>query len=189
MSLINDHLNLVPERDLYFLANASAVRQSHHFNLQFDQTIDDALGVDRGTAIRTRAAHEASYRLLRALVVAAPSSLPRARLDQAARIFSDMGHGKLSLDVSAQGGWATASALHYGIGWKRKYGRKLTRRYPADGFAAGYIAAAVEVAYDLAPGDLSCHQIGCLAMGADRAEFMVRRTGGRFDTLGLERDA
>src|SRR5262245_43748753 len=141
MSLLTDNLTAVPVHELQFLARASAVRQSHHYSLQFDQTVDDALGVDRSTAIRTRASHEASYRMLRGLLSARPATTARARLDLAVQLFAEMGQGRIMLDVSAQGGWGTATALHYGLGWKRKYGRKLTRRYPADGFAAGYIAA------------------------------------------------
>jgi hypothetical protein len=184
-SLISESLALVPEHDLAFVAGTNVVRHSHHYNLTFDQTIDDALGVERGVAIRTRAAHEASYRLLRAMVAKLPASRPQERLELADEIFAAMGQGRLELDVSPQGGWVNATALHYGIGWKRKYGRKLPRRYPSDAVAAGFIAAAVEVAYDLHPGELSCHQTSCLAMGAGRAEFMVRRIGGRFDAAGL----
>jgi hypothetical protein len=185
-TLLNDSRSLLPDHDLAFLAETSTVLQSHHFNLFFDQTVDDALGADRGMAVRTRAAHEATYGLLSALFRELRPASPEEALDLAGEIFGALGHGRIDLDVDERGGSANAPQLHYSAGWLRKYGRRLPRIIPVDGFAAGFVAAAAELAQGLEAGALSCVQTHCQSMGAGRAEFDVRKSGARVELAGLD---
>jgi predicted hydrocarbon binding protein len=188
MSVLQDQRTRLDDHDFDFVGDCPVVRHSHHYNLYFDQTIDDALGRDRGHSVRTRAAHEASYRMLRGLFKNLPPTAPEERISLASELFSAMGHGRFELDVNDGGGHARAPALHYGVAWNAKYGRKLKRHSPADAFTAGYLAATAELAFSLSAGELSCQQTECIAMGAREARFELKRSGTRFDPKGIDRE-
>ncbi len=174
VSSMREHL---AEHQMDFLAGSQVVAHCHHFNLFWDQTMDDALGDDAGRAVRTRAAHKASAKFLRGLVEAAGATAPVERLQLAASIFSAMGHGKLHLAVARSGGLVRGEHLHYGLGWREKYGASMSRSEPADAFATGFSAAATEVAYDLDPGSLSALEERCVVDGSAGCQIRVRSQG------------
>lgn len=161
------------EQELMFTAGQPSVYHCHHFNLFLDQTIDDALGPERSLALRTRAAREFSERLIRSACETAGAQTPPERLQIACQLFSQMGHGKLDLDADAHGGEAKGSHLHYGFAWHEKYGAQVRRRTPADAFACGFAAAAVEVAYGLPPSALTARETACVALRAKVCELEV----------------
>lgn len=168
----------LPEQDLMFLAGQPAVYHCHHFNLFLDQTIDDALGAERSRALRMRAGREFAHLVITAVCDELHAQSPPARLQVAISLFKALGHGVLQFDADANGGTARGSHLHYGFAWHEKYGAQVTRRTPADGFAAGYAAAAVEVAFGLSLGSISGEEHTCIAMRAPACEFVLRRTDG-----------
>lgn len=161
----------LPEHDLMFLGGIPAVYHCHHFNLFLDQTIDDALGTERGTELRFRAAREAAGELLRALAEVKGAVTRAERLALAHEVFAMMGHGRLAIDATPTGGSAHGEHLHYGYTWKEKYGHTVRRTYPADAFAAGWAAAAVELGGDLAPESVSAVERQCVAMRAPGCTF------------------
>lgn len=164
--------------ELDFVAESPVVVHCHHFNLFWDQTVDDALGEDAGRAVRVKAAHKASARFLRGLVSATGTVEPMARLQLAREVFAAMGHGTLHLAVGRRGGLVRGEHLHYGLGWREKYGRTLKRSAPADAFAAGFSAAATEVAYELEPGTLSAHEERCIVDGSAVCNLRVQPGDG-----------
>jgi len=164
------------EHQMDFLAGSPVVGHCHHFNLFWDQTMDDALGEDAGRRVRTAAAHKSSYKFLRGLVDAAGAVSPVERLHLAGAVFSAMGHGKLHLAVGRSGGLVRGEQLHYGFGWREKYGKTLTRSSPADAFATGFSAAATEVAYNLDPGSRSAHEERCVVDGSAGCSIRVSAT-------------
>ena len=139
------------DNDLAFLGDAPVLYHCHHFNLFLDQSVDDALGPKVGPALRFAAAREASYQLLASLVRAADAVTPAERVALAEHVFASMGHGRLRIDAPQGVGKAVGEHLHYGQAWFEKYGATVRRRSPADAFAAGFAAAAVDLAYDLPP--------------------------------------
>jgi hypothetical protein len=161
----------IETHDLNFFGDSSVVFHCHHFNLFLDQTIDDALGRKTGTAVRVSAAREASYQLLSSLVrrVSAESSVERLELAQS--VFAAMGHGRLALNAPRGQGSARGDTLHYGHSWFEKYGQSVRRRHPADAFAAGFAAAATEVAYDLPRESVGATETRCVAMRDQACEF------------------
>jgi len=169
------------EQDLMFLAGEPVVYHCHHFNLFLDQTIDDALGSSEGARLRTRAGREFSHYLLRSLVKATGASTALERLQLASEVFSAMGHGRLDWDVDARGGTVRGSTLHYGFSWREKYGDQIRRRHPADAFAAGFAAAALEVAYDQRPGGIAAEEKACIAMRAEQCEFALSQSDAAGD--------
>lgn len=64
---IVNHRGFMPDHSFNFVADIPTVFHCHHFNLFWDQTIDDALGPELGTAIRTNAARESFYDLMAGL--------------------------------------------------------------------------------------------------------------------------
>lgn len=182
---ISAHRHHLADHQMDFIGQSQVVYHCHHFNLFFDQTIDDALGTERGTELRTRAAHKASYQFLRGLFDRSPASSPVERLTNASQLFAGMGHGKLNLLVTREGGEAQGSNLHYGFAWREKYGGDIGRKSPADAFAAGFTAAAAEVAYNLSPGGIQGDEVECIATGAAACRIKALRSNERFATRGV----
>jgi len=164
----------IPNYDLMNYGGIPTVYHCHHFNLFLDQTIDDALGPDEGTKLRFIAAREASHHFIRALVTRAGALTPAERLEVAQRTFAGMGHGRLQVSGDRAGGTATGEFLHYGFSWAEKYGQKVRRRKPADAFAAGYAAAALEVAQSLERETMSAEETTCIATRAPQCTFTLK---------------
>ncbi len=173
----------LPEHQFDFLAGSSVVLHGHHFNLLWDQTMDDALGQQIGRRVRTRASHKASYKFLRGLVDEVGAATPVERLRLAATVFGAMGHGKLHLAVGRSGGLVRGEQLHYGFGWSKKYGGRLSRCDPADAFATGFSAAATEVAYNLDPGSRRAAEDRCIVDGSAGCSIRVSGAGAQRDPI------
>ncbi len=161
------------EHHLAFFGKAPVLYHCHHFNLFLDQTIDDALGAEAGAQLRTEAGHEAAHALLSGLIEGVGAHTAIERLNVAQQVFSAMGHGRIELAAPSGQGEASGRFLHYGFSWFEKYGKDVRRRRPADGFAAGYIAAAAEVAYDLPYGSVRAHEDKCVALRDDACHFVL----------------
>jgi hypothetical protein len=160
---IEDLRELLAEQSLTFLAGIPYVYHCHHYNLFHDQTIDDALGETEGARVRTTAAHTAFRELLGAVFAAAGATTPAERISLATEVFAWMGHGRISLDVSASGGRARSPSLHYGFAWREKYGSRVKRSEPCDAVAAGFASAATELAFGLAWDGITAKEHKCLA--------------------------
>ncbi len=176
MSNLSSVFERLPELSLAFLGGAPVVYHCNHFNLFLDQTVDDALGAPRGVELRTNAAREASHALLSGLNHALGANTAQARLELAEEVFASMGHGRLDFDVggAASGSWEVrGETLHYGICWSEKYGHLVRRHHPADAFAAGFCAAAIELAHDLRPGSMTTTEYECITMRAPLCRFRV----------------
>ncbi|ACY19289.1 4-vinyl reductase 4VR [Haliangium ochraceum] len=186
--LMNENVALLEDHDFSFVAGSPTVYHCHHYNLFFDQTVDDAVGPDRGIEVRTQAAYEASSQFLNALINAIPPTSPEERLDIAKSVFSTMGQGTLTLNVTPDGGTATGTNLHYGFAWREKYGSHIRRQHPADAFAAGFIAAATEAAYGLPFGSVECRETGCIAMGQETCTFEVSPSGQTKTAFGVTQE-
>lgn len=186
MTDIGDYRGFFSEQSLTFLGGVPYVYHCHHYNLFHDQTIDDAMGDVEGVKLRTKAASNATREALLALTRAAGAVTPVERLQLASALFSWMGHGNISLEVSDQGGIARSAAPHYGYSWKQKYGAKVKRSEPADAFAAGFAAAATEVAFELLPGSIASVETACVATRDAECIFALTRvppTGTRPQVL------
>jgi hypothetical protein len=156
-----------------FLAESSVVYHCHHYNLALDQTIDDALGAEKGTELRTKAAHEAFYYLLKAAMEANQVRTPQERFRLASDMFAAMGHGNVQVLANAWGGQASSKSCHYGHAWKEKYGKQIKKLHPADAVAAGFSAAATELAYDLPLHSLSSKETECIALNNEQCTFQL----------------
>lgn len=175
---IEDLRGLIAEQSLTFLAEIPYVYHCHHYNLFHDQTIDDALGEAEGARVRTIAAHNAFRELLGAVFAKTGATTPAERISLASEVFSWMGQGKLSLSVTEGGGAARSPSLHYGYAWREKYGSRVKRTEPADAVAAGFAAAATELAFDLPLDAISATEHRCVAARDAECEFALTPSTG-----------
>ena len=164
---------LLEPHDLTFVEDVPYIYHCSHYNLFHDQTVDDVLGDAPGHEVRVRAAHAAFRQLLQAITQGA--STPMERLSITMGAFAAMGHGRLALDVTAEGGSARTGHAHYGFCWSEKYGSRVSRTLPADAVAAGFVAAATEVAYDLPAGTMQAVEETCVARREPECTFRVTR--------------
>jgi hypothetical protein len=175
MERFNALRSIISSQDLTFLSGAPVIYHCHHYNLFHDQTIDDALGEEFGTRVRTVAARNASRELLSACAADLKAYTPVERLQLASDLFAWMGHGTLKFSVDETGGRADGRFLHYGHSWREKYGSKVKRSHPADAVAAGFAAAATEVAFGLPPGSMDASEEQCIALRDTACRFQLRR--------------
>ena len=175
MSLdIMSQFQYLSQPNLAFFARTPVVFHCHHFNLFLDQTIKDALGHEVSVRILTKAAHDAAHHFLESLSSGLGLHSPIERLQMATTVFAGMGHGTLRLLANHSGGKAEGEYLHYGFTWMQKYGHQIGRNVPADAFASGFAAAAVEVAYSLPKGTLWAEETACVTTGSPHCEFSIK---------------
>ena len=174
------------DQDLKFLAKTPYVYHCHHFNLFHDQTVEDAVGMEEGYAIKARAAQRASWQLLTALVQAVGAQTPAERLQAASELFSWMGQGRLEWQADSGGGAAKGSHLHYSFSWREKYGSRIKRNFPIDAFAAGFAAAATEVAFGLGAGALQANEGACFACRENACDFTLASHGSTLAAENLD---
>jgi len=169
---IVNHRGFMPDHSFNFVADIPTVFHCHHFNLFWDQTIDDALGPELGTAIRTNAARESFYDLMAGLAHRLRVSGPEDMLTLAQSVLHLSGLGSLAIDADPHGGEVVGEHLHHGTTWNSKYGR-VQRHHPADAVTAGFAAAAIELAYGSARNAVRCREVECVAVDAPRCVFVV----------------
>lgn len=168
--LVSDERGCMHDHSFNFIADVPTVYHCHHFNLSWDQTIDDGLGADRSAAVRTHAAREAFHDLLAALSARVGAQGSADRLELARVVLGGLGLGSVRFDLDRYGGQALGDHLHYATAWMEKY-PTVRRRHPADALMAGYVAAAAEVAFDLPRDTVRGREVECSTLGHDRCRF------------------
>jgi hypothetical protein len=159
---------------LLSLGDQLVTYQCHHHSLFLDQTVSDALGGE-GWAVRRQAAFEASHALLASFYAELGIVEADERLELAAELFAAMGHGRLVFEITAEGGTVRAHDLHYGAGFREKYGARVKNRRPVDTFAAGFVSAAASLAFPSDWGTLEADEVACVARRNDLCVFALTR--------------
>lgn len=152
---------------LLSLGDQLVIHACHHHALFLDQTVSDALGGE-GWAVRRQAAFESAHALITSFCSDFGVTDPVERLELAAELFAAMGHGRLTFDLTAEGGSARGYGLHHGASFVAKYASALKNRRPVDAFAAGFISAAASIAYPSDWGTLEADETTCVAQLAAR---------------------
>lgn len=181
-SLLNDHRSLLEDHDFSFVASSPIVSHSHHYNLGFDQIMDDALGPEQGAKVRAESAYESCSLLLNGFISGLPPTTLEDRFDIAAAMFASMGLGLLEFEVAADGsGTVIGQNMHYGYLWREQIGRvsERARTTAGDTMAAEFIAATVEAAFGMPTGSIQCNETACIARGdGDACRFEIRPSKG-----------
>jgi hypothetical protein len=152
---------------LLSLGDQLVIHACHHHALFLDQTVSDALGGE-GWAVRRQAAFESAHALIASLCSDFGVTDPVERLELAAELFAAMGHGRLTFDLTAEGGTVRGHGLHHGASFVAKYASALKNRRPVDAFAAGFLSAAASIAYPSDWGTLEADETHCVAQLAAR---------------------
>ena len=152
---------------LLSLGDQLVVHACHHHALFLDQTVSDALGGE-GWAVRRQAAFESAHALISSFCSDFGVTDPVERLELASELFTAMGHGRLTFEITAEGGAARGHALHHGASFVEKYATLLKNRRPVDAFTAGFISAAASLAYPSDWGTLEADETTCVAQLAAR---------------------
>lgn len=169
----------IDEHALEFLESSLIASQTEVFGAELQRAMADAIGRTEASAVETLAWHQASYQLLRALAVAKPHRTAAARLTDAADVFASLGLGVLEFAVDRSGGEAHGDRLSQAA---RAAGNA---DGPVDTIAAGFCAAATEVAFDRTPGAIAVDEIECVAAGAARCRFVLQDDTSMFGTRGV----
>lgn len=168
--IVSDERGCMHDHAFNFVADVPTVFHCHHFNLFWDQTIDDALGPALGSTLRFQAAREAYHDLLAGLVARTRASGPGERLDLARTVAMGTGLGDFTFDLDRHGGQALGGHMHYAVAYGEKYG-KVQRRTPIDSLACGYVAAASELAFGHPRESVRVKEQECRTLGADKCRF------------------
>jgi predicted hydrocarbon binding protein len=147
---------------LLSLGDQLVVHACHHHALFLDQTVSDALGGE-GWAVRRQAAFESAHALIASFCSDFGVTDPVERLELASELFTAMGHGRLTFEITAEGGIARGHSLHHGASFVEKYATLLKNRRPVDAFTAGFISAAASLAYPSDWGTLEADETTCVA--------------------------
>ena len=157
----------LPAQGLLTLGDQLVTHTGHHHALFLDQTVSDALGGE-GWAVRRQAAFESAHALIASVCSDFGVNDPIERLELASELFTAMGHGRLTFEITAEGGVVHGTALHHGASFVEKYATVLKNRRPVDAFAAGFISAAASLAYPSDWGTLEADETTCVAQLAAR---------------------
>jgi hypothetical protein len=168
----------VGQHGLLCLSDQLVVYLPHHAALFLDQTVSDALGGE-GWSVRRRAAFEAAHAVLDSVCGELGISRPEERLDLATELFSALGHGRLSFEVTAEGGRVRGDNLHHGAMFVEKYGSVVLNKKPLDAFAAGYAAAAASNAFPSDWGSFEADETECVGRGDEACAFVLARRAER----------
>lgn len=157
-------VTLHPEQYLASIAGEPHVFHCHHYNCFLQKTIADQAALVDVKPLLSNAATEVALAELKGL---------KADAATAQALFQQLGFGLLDLSkVSAQGGAATVSGSHYGLGWLSKFGKAAE---PVCFFAAGFVEAAARQLYGTA---FTVKETACIASGANACRFELS-PGGR----------
>ncbi len=168
---LRDHWGELPGWGFRHLEHIPVSLQNHHFNLFVDQTIDDALGKVRSARLRMWAMRDASYPLLEAIANLQGHKSAQARLAMAEDLFYALGQG--SLRFQGERSEVRGECLHYGHTWRKLFRRQPNRQRPLDAAAAGYIAAAWALAYNLPLESVAAEESQCVATNAPGCVFTI----------------
>jgi len=150
------------------LSGQAMVFHCHHYNSTLQRTIEEGMGAE-AFHLLTIAAQEAARKQLKQLVSSGTS--PKEAFSQAAALFAELGFGSLDFSgLGPRGGVVISPSSHYGMSWLVKFGE---RKDPACEFPAGYVAAAVMVAFHLEPERVRVREASCVACGAPACRFEV----------------
>ncbi len=175
MKIAERLLNHKTKYGLIFISDVPVTYHCYHFNLFLDQTMEDALGDEAGINLKIEAAHQAYYRLLEAVERELNLTDSKEKLEAFSKIFSELGLGTLQFEADESGGTVKGKILHYSLGWLKKYGEFVLRQYPIDAVAAGFAAAALELAYSLPYDSFQVSEKQCRALKSKYCQFNLFR--------------
>jgi hypothetical protein len=178
MTALGRLVRAIDPHGLLSLGDQLVFYQSHHHSLFLDQSIADALGGE-SWGVRKQSAFEAAYALLSSLYGDLGIDKADEKLALASEIFSAMGNGSLTFQITAEGGAVRGEALHHGASFLEKYGAVVRNRRVLDAFTAGFCSAAASLAHPSDWGLLDAEETSCVGRGDAACELILSRRSER----------
>lgn len=171
MAKIDFKVHLEKETLVKQLEGFDIMVHCHHFMSYLHRTIEDAGYVD-GVKIEREAAEETVFDVLKNYFALHPELVSdRDRLYAAGELFRYSGFGLLDFSrITREGGAVVSPSSFLAQGWKARFG---LRQDPCCYFTCGFIAAAVELAYNQGLRVYRVEESLCIAKGDPNCEFKV----------------
>ncbi|MCF6192339.1 MAG: hypothetical protein L3J76_04310 [Candidatus Hydrothermae bacterium] len=170
----HEHLQRNTELSFTTFFGEPVVLHCHHFNLFLDQTVEDPPYVP-GRRILFKNAYEASYCLLKEVRTTLQTGDP----EHSMRLFLDLikflGLGTFELVGPLKPDRGSIRGMgRYSRGWMDKYGGNIRRDRGVEYFLRGFLAAAVDVAFDLDPGYTRVRELRSPLFGDSYVELEIQ---------------
>ncbi len=162
---------LTRENHGLFLCGLPIAMHCHHYSINLQKTLEDALG-ESGAELLFEAAERASYKGFYAFFKKySRLTAMGSKLEFASTIYQNCGLGVIHFqDMSPGGGLVVSTSSHYVTGWLAKIGRRQT---PGCHFARGWIAGVLEVICDRPYGSYLVQEKQCKMMRDEKCVFLV----------------
>lgn len=143
----------------------------HHYNINLQKTLEDALG-QAGIDLLRRSAEEAIYRDFKAYLSKYPMIRSvKSRLEMAEILYQNCGMGIIHFEKSGPDRWRIVSpSSHHVTGWLAKHGRRNT---PGCHFSRGWIAGVLAVIAQQRPEYYRVEELNCKMMRDETCIFQV----------------
>jgi hypothetical protein len=143
----------------------------HHYNINLQKTLEDALG-EKGVRLIYRSAEDATYHSLKALLEQyGEIRTVKSKMEMAAILFQSCGLGIIyPRQVRSSGGYVISHSSHHVTGWLAKHGRRDT---PGCHFSCGWIAGALAAVYSKPLGAYCVQELKCKMVRDPECVFRV----------------
>lgn len=148
----------------------------HHYNVNLQKTLEDALG-DEGIRLIYRSVEEAAHSGFKLLLKQYHEiHTDKSKLEMAAMLYQNCGLGVIHLqDIDAGGGSFTSPSSHHVTGWLAKLGKRDT---PGCHFTRRWVAGAMEAIFNNPLGHYVVEEHRCKLMRAAECAFTVGEPNG-----------
>ncbi len=168
----------VPDYDLMYVASVPVAFVPARATVMFERAAEDALGVESASNLRMAAARDAA----RELVVGAAERIGvtdgTRRVQLARSLFSAFGEGRLSFELAGDSRRGVGQSLLHATWGPETPGFQPADHAICDAYAAGWIAAAIEIVAGRRPNTVGARESSSEAFGAERSEFELIRGDG-----------
>ena len=171
MSVLNWQQELSREGHRVLFSGHSFAMHCHHYNINLQKTLEDALG-DEGVQLLFRAAEESHFVNFRYLVDRySQIKSTKSKLEMAAMLFQNCGLGVIHFKkVASTDSYIVSPSSHHVTGWLAKHGRRQT---PGCHFTRGWISGTLSVIFNHPPGYFKVEETSCKMMRDRECVFTV----------------
>lgn len=143
----------------------------HHYNVNLQKTLEDALGED-GVRLLFRSAEEAIFSSFKYLIAQYRQiKTASTRFEMAALLFQNCGLGVLSAqELDPKKSVIISVSSHHVTGWLAKHGRRPT---PGCHFSRGWVAGVLAAIFEKTPGFYDVTEVECKMMLDKQCVFHV----------------
>ncbi len=169
-SIVGKYIN---DRNAYLMQEEPMIFHCHHYNCFLQKLIESTSEYINVQRILVDSAQEVSYSIFRSFFDT--NELNAAdKIAAIAELHRYCGYGTLDLSgANENGGEVSSNSNHYVEGWLTKFGKRNEDESGVALFTAGFIAGALDAAYDQELGTFGAEQISCKTKGDSENIFKI----------------